>query len=422
MNSIASEPLEIAGASQLPRATPPAFQCSSCGHCCNTWKVPIEAEKATHLLKQPWVQTRLSAFNAFFEPLSVWGYFVPHKPNLECLFWDDTHQCLIHHHEGASAKPTDCQRFPFSRLPATHLPEEGEPPHTRFSVSAACSQVARHYLYLPAHTPVQPGPLEQQAAHHVVHHPGPFYPDLPRQQTHYTRWPWPVQRFSPLSISEFQEILQQVAPLFDRGTETEEHFVSQLKIQCSPWQALKATEHALLNTIQETSPTNHSAEHALLQAVVQYPAQPTAWWVQHQLGLWLRTEYGHYPRWNWRLFGHYQDPKLFGQATLHRRDIKAMSWDETQRTLSMKAFLYHLLRRESALAYGTSLWHHVQLAKLGYILMEFYARAFAVYDAAHEVEACHTELAIRCVERYYTAHQPRVLARLEASPWLILGG
>jgi hypothetical protein len=85
-----------------------------------------------------------------------------------------------------------------------------------------------------------------------------------------------------------------------------------------------------------------------------------------------------------------------------------------------KPFLFHLLRRESPLLYGSSLWHSVVVAKIAYVLLVFYSKAFTLQCEEDCVSEETLELAIRCIERYYTAHQPRFLARVEANPHLAL--
>jgi Fe-S-cluster containining protein len=368
------------------------FECSQCGHCCNTWKVPIEAKRLNALLQRPWVQERLSTFNAIFEPIDDWGAFLPHKPNQECLFWEDEHGCLIHQHEGAAAKPLDCQRFPFSRLPTQETETESPP---RFDVSAACSTIAASHL-TPQHTLIQPSVLEAASAKESHQHPSPFYPSSTTPLTQYARYPWPFHRYQTLKVPEFQALIEaHVRPLFQGDDDG---------ALPTPWQALALAEGILLQKV----------------VIKHLPNEPPEWWRQHQLALWLRSSYGNYPRWQWRFKGQYYDAQLFGDTCIHRSKLKAISWSIEEQHRVARSFVYHLLRRESALAFGSSLWHHIRMARLGLLLFEFYAPAFALHEGVAEVEPTHMELAIRCIERYYTAHQPRTLARLEASPWLML--
>jgi hypothetical protein len=378
---------------------PQPFACSQCGHCCNTWKVPIEAERLEPLLQRQWVKELLSKFNAEFEPIDDWGAFLPHKPNQECVFWEDAQGCLIHHHEGSQAKPLDCQRFPFSRLPDLPPIQGNTQPPTppRFDVSAACSTVAKT-LQHPQGLTLEPGTLEALSAEESHHTPSPFYPSSSQPLTQYARYPWPLHHYHPLHATEFAPMMEDsVRPyLYPNGGEG--------GVQHTAWQALRHAEAVLFNQRLRTLP----------------PKAPPQWWVQHQLALWLRSDYGNYPRWQWRIKGEYQDARLFGDTRIHRTRLQAIAWPGVEKNAAGRAFVYHLLRRESALAFGASLWHHVRLARLGLLLFEFYAPAFALHEGVNRVEAAHMELAIRCIERYYTAHQPRILARLEASPWLML--
>jgi hypothetical protein len=61
------------------------------------------------------------------------------------------------------------------------------------------------------------------------------------------------------------------------------------------------------------------------------------------------------------------------------------------------------------------------MAKIAYVLFDFYSKAFTLTCGGKNVDADAAELAIRCIERYYTAHQPRFLARVEANPHLAWG-
>lgn len=374
---------ETALTSQTQTQTTETFRCSQCGHCCNTWRVPIDAERAETLLARPWVQAHLETLKLSFESLGKWGFYLPLKPDNTCAFWDDTHQCLIHHHEGGAAKPLDCQRFPFARLP------DAGPTPPRYDVSAACSRVAERYLFL-WENPVQPAGLEAAAANQNEA-ASPFHPEGLEGVRHYHRFPWPFQFLKRIPRGAYQALVQREAlPLLQHGDN-------------SAWAGV------------------HTFQQRVVFGKDVSPAQsrPLPGWLKHHLlSLWLRSEYGHYPRWQWRFFGQYQDLRVFGNALITRKALAEVDANPLLLELYARPFAYHLLQRESALLYGTSLLHHCVSTKLALLLMEFYARAFAVTSGADALEATHIQLAIRCVERYYTAHQPRFLARLEANPQL----
>jgi hypothetical protein len=369
-------------------ATPPVvtFQCSQCGHCCNTWRVPIDAQRSAQLLEKSWVQERLLAEGVAMESLGDWGDFLPLKANQECVFWDEALHCLIHHHEGPQAKPLDCQRFPFSRLPAP--PSSASP---RYDVSAACSTVAHQHLFL-WQAPVQPALLERQAtASHEV--PSPFYPTHLACKTTYARFPFPFHRYDPFARDAFQAFMTEaLLPFFQDDA-------------LSPWQALHHTQ-----AVVKRSPLKKSR-----------PLDPSLGQAHRILATWLRSEYGNFPRLQWRFLGRYQDPRLFGSQLITAKDLAGIHFPTDLKHRYAKAFLFHLLRRESPLLYGASFWHSVVMAKIAYVLFDFYSKAFTLTCGGKNVDADAAELAIRCIERYYTAHQPRFLARVEANPHLAWG-
>ncbi len=361
------------------------FQCSQCGHCCNTWRIPIDATRADALLALDWVQSRLKSEGMAFEPLNDWGYFLPLKSNNECVFWDETHHCLIHHHEGANAKPLDCQRFPFARLP---LPDATHPPV--YDVSAACSMVAKQHLF-DWKKSVQPAELEEHATA-SQELPSPFHPTQGQQHNSYARYPFPFQGIHRLNREAFTGLMhERVMPLLQSEALT-------------PWQALHQVQGVMFPQLPFV-PQN------------DYPSEAST---HRILSTWLRSEYGRFPRWEWRFLGRYQDARLFGTTVIHREDLARIQMPESLLFKYAKPFLFHLLRRESPLLYGSSLWHSVVVAKIAYVLLVFYSKAFTLQCEEDCVSEETLELAIRCIERYYTAHQPRFLARVEANPHLAL--
>jgi len=371
------------------------FSCSQCGHCCNTWRVPVDNDRATKLLSIPWVSERLASLQLDFEPLTDWGFYLPLKKDNTCAFWDDDLYCLIHHHEGAEAKPLDCQRFPFAQLPNN---DEAAP--TRFDVSAACSRVAERYLFL-WDAPVLPDTLES-TSNASTSLPSPFYPDDLERKQMYARYPWPFHGVKTIPRSGYQDWLKaSVLPLFQHGDMNAWQAVNQVQADIHGGTPLPPFGHPLPKGRGDKSVSD---------------------WLEHQtLSLWLRTEYGNFPRWQWRFMNRYQDPRLFGNNVIHKKALEHIEVNEDLLDHYARPFVYHLLQRESPLLYGSSLWIHVISAKIAYILLRFYSKAFALHDESPCVEREHIQLAIRCIERYYTAHQPRFLARLEANPHLTLG-
>ena len=370
----------------LSPSTSTTFQCSQCGHCCNTWRVPIDTPRADALLKLDWVQDRLASEGVDFETIDDWGYFLPLKANNECVFWHEAKHCLIHHHEGADAKPLDCQRFPFARLPNA---DANEAP--RYDVSAACSTVAKSHLFL-WNNPVQPAELETLATASDAL-PSPFHPTGLHEKTSYARFPFPFQGFQRFSRPHFKAFVEaEILPLLQDESLT-------------PWQALRAVQDLTLSKSRKT------------QGILA----PTAKQRHRLLGTWLRSEYGNFPLWQWRFKGRYQDPRLFGDAIITQKALAGIDFPADLMDRYGKPFLFHLLRRESPLLYGASFWHSVVMAKIAYVLLDFYSRAFTLQCEESVVGEEQVQLAIRCIERYYTAHQPRFLAKIEANPHLALG-
>jgi hypothetical protein len=348
--------------------------------------VPIDTLRAEALLKLDWVKARLASEGVAFEVIDDWGYFLPLKANNECVFWDETLHCLIHHHQGADAKPLDCQRFPFARLPHADANEA-----LRYDVSAACSTVAKSHLFL-WNNPVQPAELEQQATA-SQDLPSPFHPTHLQDVQSYARFPFPFHGFQRFSRDYFQAFIEtEVLPLLQDDT-------------LSPWQAIRAVQDLTLSKSRKT----------------QGALDPTPQQRHALLSTWLRSEYGNFPLWQWRFWGRYQDPRLFGDAVITEKALAGVDFPADLMDRYGKPFLFHLLRRESPLLYGASFWHSVVMAKIAYVLLDFYSKAFTLQCEESVVGEEQVQLAIRCIERYYTAHQPRFLAKIEANPHLALG-
>jgi hypothetical protein len=111
---------------------------------------------------------------------------------------------------------------------------------------------------------------------------------------------------------------------------------------------------------------------------------------------------------------------LFGDAIITEKALAGVDFPSDLMDRYGKPFLFHLLRRESPLLYGASFWHSVVMAKIAYVLLDFYSRAFTLQCEESVVGEEQVQLAIRCIERYYTAHQPRFLAKIEANPHLAM--
>lgn len=96
------------------------YSCTLCGECCRErWRVPLDEPTCHTLLKQDWQETPL-AEQAEKNP----EFFIQRVPTLPtgaafqthaggCVFLDTDGLCLLHKHQGASAKGIVCRLFPY---------------------------------------------------------------------------------------------------------------------------------------------------------------------------------------------------------------------------------------------------------------------------------------------------------------------
>jgi len=139
----------------------------------------------------------------------------------------------------------------------------------------------------------------------------------------------------------------------------------------------------------------------------------------------LRTPLGWYQRAQWLSRGGYWDPKLLGSATLlgwgtlwkHPWPLAASQQGQPMVKL-MLGYLALVLTRRVGLVYGSPWLCQWLLAIRSVRLVTFYATALSLVAEEQEVSMASMQLAIRLVERYYVAHQPRYAAQTE---WDVTG-
>ncbi len=418
--------------------TTPSFVCSNCGHCCNHWQVQVHQSVAVAWQHKPWVQQRLAQWQLALEPLytsqltdqGLWGYILPLKPNRTCVFWEDGTGCLLHTHEGPEAKPLDCRRFPFAAV------RGAEEAPLQVDASAACSTVARHFLSQGL-TPTPAG-LEAQALSESLAEPNRVsvaYPGTPqRLPTHVPRhsqgsgwlqwllWLW-LKPSLPVPWGVHQQRLQALAPCF-----LSEDSVGEAAEALTVWGALRLA-FAVLATAVDDDPLEAAAwAQRWAGAALNQGAPHPAWvlWVQAKF---LRQPHGCFGLLHWLCHRTLLDAPLLGPqpvkyATLRRYTVLGPVFERTQ-----KAFAWHLLRRQVPLAYGAG-WLNLWLqAAVALCLLEVYARWATVEEQQIDVEGpsfpsapvavsdSAAQLAVRIVERYYSAHQPRFASQLEGHPF-----
>lgn len=365
------------------------FQCSTCGHCCSMWRVPVDKARGDALLEKNWVQERLSSYGLSLENQGEAGYRVPLKPDNTCVFLDAEHHCLIQRHEGAAAKPSDCQRFPFA---VTRDPKTGA---TTYDVTAACNSIASELML--SLRPIAPSSLETSAFERYLAEEPPLNSDLSR----IIRYPWPLGWHSSLNWDEFNQHLKELRPYFlDEST--------------TVWQVLRLSRAVVF---RKNKAANLEPE--------KFSSKPPAFLSYLQATL-LRKPYGNLSRWAVWTGGTYADPRLFGDNNaLPLSALKQVHWSAGLGQQHLKALAWLILTRRVALANGQSWLGQLSVAVAGLSLAQWYAKALAWLDDGQnpEVNEAHVVLAIRVVERYYTAHQPNWLALFQAHPvfsWLAL--
>ena len=119
------------------------------------------------------------------------------------------------------------------------------------------------------------------------------------------------------------------------------------------------------------------------------------------------------------LRGTYADDKVLGVAS--EVSVGAVLGLPPAQQLQVKAFLFQVLSRRLPLGYGVG-WVELWLqAGVAWFLVQWYGRILAVMGGQTTVDEPSVKSAIRLVERYYTAHQPRFLSKFEGQWfWLFI--
>jgi hypothetical protein len=379
------------------------FACSGCGNCCSTWQIAIDKPRAEVLLALPWVQTHLHNLGLAFEPLLDWGYYLPLKPDQLCAFWEAEQGCLIHAKVGAAAKPLDCQRFPF----ASFTPISAEAPLT--DVSFACSEMVNtHLLQWENPTPSTVEATGLAVASQTPQAVSPFYPKGVVWQPHVARFSFPFKQLKPLPWQVLHQRLALIKPAFqDTG----------ISVWCAlglAWQVLMSPPKCVWSADQ------------LLAWVLTYQQkeQPKQGWLWHGFQRWvlakfLRMPYGMFDVWRFLAMGRYADDTVLGSDS--EVSAEAVLRIAPSDSVYVKAFLFQLLNRRLPLGYGGAWAEQWLQAVVAWFLVQWYARILAVMGGQPTVDEESLKAAIRLVERYYTAHQPRFLAKFEGQWfWLVL--
>ena len=340
------------------------FDCSMCGECCTSVTIPIHHDKVAYLLSRPWVQKRFDETGLSFTPLDNTHDQLPLTYQRTCVFLSDDKGCMIHANEGESAKPTECQRFPFATLHRNTA--------NTFSAdaSASCKHIAEHML-----SSCQP----------II--PNAQYSIQPHEETLPTKIP--VHRWRSIPQSELAHYYEQLAHIYDKPT-------------------------ALLNI-------NLRKAYRLLQGHTTTEAHHgklSARWEQFLRFRFLRRPYGSLSQWALLTQNNYYDPKIVGDVSIHLKPQTQIQWpDSPELYPTFNGFLYSLLRRQVLLAFGHSLSSVFLLTITGKALVEWYARTFALIGNRTVITSADLVLAIRITERYYTGHQPYFLERIRRSPF-----
>ena len=380
------------------------FACSGCGNCCSIWQIAIDKPRAVGLLAMPWVKERLHALGLVFEPLLEWGYYLPLKPDQMCVFWEQNEGCLIHKNVGATAKPLDCQRFPF----ASFAPETTA--NTAFTdVSFACSEMVNTHL-LQWETPAPSG-VESVGLQAVSQSPqavSPFYPNGVTWRQSVALWSWPFKWLKPLPWAVLDHRLTLIKPAFQDAS-------------ISVWGALALAFVVMRSPIYKVW---HSEQLLALALRLnrQKPRFYGVLWRFFQrwvLAKFLRMPYGMFDVVRFVFRGVYADDKVLGVAS--EVSVGAVLGLPSAEQLQVKAFLFQMLNRRLSLGYGGA-WVELWLqAGVAWFLVQWYGRIFAVMGGQTVVDEPSIKSAIRLVERYYTAHQPRFLSKFEGQWfWLVV--
>ena len=360
------------------------FHCNGCGECCSQWKVPLSREKLANLQDKSWIQGRLAETHTAFEPmdtdtaeamgLAPGAVWVPHTSEGYCVFLGSNRHCQIEAREGAEFKPDDCLRFPFAAVP---VPREG----TRYEVSAACKSVSEALML--RFGDIQPAPHEQPALDAKAIE---LYEQGGKLSLKVKRYSAPFSWLKPLSWQTFDERLKQLQALALSEGMTADALLVQAK---------SLMMRGKTDTIS-----------------VKASSHPVPWTTR----LYLRQPYGIYSLWTYLTTGEYQDEALLGRGeSLALNQLNRIRWPEELGRQRLTAFTFLLLKRRISLVYGQSWSSQWAMSKTALNLVRLYARGYAQLAQAPEVSESDIALAIRTVERYYSAHQPRFLERFNLS-------
>jgi Fe-S-cluster containining protein len=411
----------------LQEAKPLSFQCSGCGKCCTLWQVGIDKTRGEHLLKQAWVQQRLADFElAFITDNETQGYVVPHRKvealsplasntQKACVFLNEKQQCLIQLNEGMSAKPLDCQSYPFAATgaatgaatvaatgAANTKQTDNAPLALTYEVTASCLSVAERLLV--QFQPIVPDVAEAAALQETLK--GKQAKKLAWQQLKRVRlWPTPVEWWQPMLWSEWERRMQAL------------HTVFQQEEDLTPWQALALAKAWLLH------PKANQSDLPPLLSKAKGLGEPSKPWRYVLERLCLRLPFGLYSL-GQLLWGQaYFDAAAFGASAtgLAWRLLPTLTWPQAselrrQQNKQLRAFLLLLLRRRVAMANHQAWLAQWSMAVAALVLVEWYAKAFCLQSGEQQVQATHLTAAIRLVERFYTGHQPRWLALFRYHP------
>ncbi len=349
------------------------FNCQLCGECCTSVNIPIETEKSRHLLAQPWVQARLAETGLSFLQGTDDCDVLPMTSENACIFLQPDAKCMIEVHEGRSAKPEECQRFPFASV---CLPDGT----TGHDISAGCKTVAEIGLQSPL--PMRPGGTTDATPQSDLSIPKTILarPGIDMTWQHYL------------------EIQQQWLAILTNPAVT-------------PAQGLQQVYQQLLTfSGQNFKPTATFQFHPLADL-----------WIPK---LFLRRPYGLYSFFRLLSGRSYQDPKVFGQVSISLAAVEQLSWQDPAEPhdgdIILKNFIATILQRKVLLAFGHSLLSLTAIASTAYFLVHWYAKALAHIQGNTAVTQADVVLAIRLTERYYTGHQPRFLETFRTNPWIPL--
>lgn len=357
------------------------------------WQVTADPERTAHLQAQPWVDQHLQTQNRALEILPGGSSRFPLKADKTCVFLDEAHRCLIQVNEGPAAKPLDCQRFPFAAVPTPQAPGATQP--FAYDLTASCITVAQTLLL--AFGNVQPQPTEEAAAKAFWQQRYAFAQKAPR---HARRWPAPLGFYQPLPWPEAANQMAHLARLAQDPLLSPEAFL------------LLAGRFLFTGTGKQTC--------WIIDA--QVFGFKLARWQQTLIeACFLRRPYGLYSLKTVLFGGLYQDSGLLGAGvTVDWQALKQVSTQHRPH-LRIKAFLWQVLCRKTSLYRGHSWLGLYSLAWVACGLLNTYAQLFAITEGLSQTEEAHWSMAIRTVERYYTAHRPGFLALFAQHPacaWL----